>query len=92
MAEELLSLIDRRLGKQEYRGDGDALIKTLLQLRGWQVQPQRDGRTPMHIILAERAELLARRERALSCQGSVNSPVRARSTLKRRANHLFLPV
>jgi hypothetical protein len=65
VAEELLSLAERRLGKREYQGDGEALIKTLMLLRGWQAQPQRDGRTPMQIILAERNELLARRKRAL---------------------------
>ena len=68
LADEFLDLIVRRLGKQEYRGDGDALIKTLLQLRSWQVQPQRDGRTPMQIIQAERTELLARRQRALAAR------------------------
>jgi|BarGraNGADG00212_2_1021979.scaffolds.fasta_scaffold30900_2 hypothetical protein len=65
LANEFLSLAERRLGKGDYQGDGEALIKTLMLLRGWQVQPQRDGRTPMQIILAERNELLARRKRAL---------------------------
>jgi hypothetical protein len=44
------------------------LIKTLMLLRAWQAQPQRAGRTPMQIILAERNELLARRQRALAAR------------------------
>jgi hypothetical protein len=68
LAEELLGLAERRLGKGEYQGDGEALIKTLMLLRAWQAQPQRAGRTPMQIILAERNELLARRQRALAAR------------------------
>jgi hypothetical protein len=66
LADEFLTQVERTLGKQEYAGEGDALIKTLMLLRGWQVEPQRNGQTPMQIIMAERAELLARRARALA--------------------------
>ncbi len=65
LAEEFLTQNDRALAKQSFVGEGDAAIKTLMLLRGWQVQPQRDGQTPWQIIVAERNDLLARRERAL---------------------------
>jgi hypothetical protein len=58
--------MERTLAKQEFVGEGDALIKTLMLLRGWQVEPQHNGQTPMQIILAERSDLLARRARALA--------------------------
>lgn len=66
LADEFLTHLDRTLAKQSFVGEGDALIKTLMRLRGWQVEPQRDVQTPWQIITAERTELLARRERALS--------------------------
>jgi hypothetical protein len=68
LADELLAQVQRDLGQREYAGEGEVLIKTLMLLRSRQVQPQRDGRTPMQIILAERAELLARRQRALAAR------------------------
>jgi hypothetical protein len=68
LADEFLAQVQRELGNREYHGDGDALLKTLLLLRGWQVQPQRDGRTPMQIIQAERHELLVHRQRALAAR------------------------
>lgn len=66
LAEEFLTQVERTLDKREFEGEGDALVKTLLLLRGWQVEPQRNGQTPMQIIIAERDELLARRAQALA--------------------------
>ena len=66
LADEFLTQIERTFAKREFLGEGDALIKTLLLLRGWQIEPQRNGQTPMQIVLAERNELLARRARALA--------------------------
>jgi hypothetical protein len=66
LAEEFLTQVERKFATQEFVGEGDALIKTLMVLRGWQVEPQRNGQTPMQIITAERNELLARRARALA--------------------------
>jgi hypothetical protein len=66
LADEFLTHMERTLAKRTFEGKGDGLIKTLLLLRGWQVEPQRDGQTPAQIILAERTELLARRTRALA--------------------------
>ncbi len=66
LADEFLAQIEKTFGKREFAGEGDMLIKTLMLLRGWQVEPQRNGQTPMQIILAERNELLNRRARVLS--------------------------
>jgi hypothetical protein len=53
---------------QPFPSEGEALAKTLMLLRGWSCQPLEDDRTPLDIIVAERDELLARRERALKGQ------------------------
>ena len=66
LAEEFLTQVERNFARREFVGEGDALIKTLMALRGWQVEPQRNGQTPIQIIMAERSELLARRARALA--------------------------
>ena len=66
LANEFLAHVERTLAKRTFEGEGDALIKTLLLLRGWQVEPQRNGQTPMQMILAERSELLNRRAQVLS--------------------------
>lgn len=70
LAEEFLTQNDRTLAKQSFIGEGDAVIKTLMLLRGWQVEPQRAGQTPWQIIVAERNELLARREWAQRSQSN----------------------
>jgi len=66
LADEFLTQIEKTFGKREFPGEGDMLIKTLLLLRGWQVEPQPNGQTPQQIILTERAELLDRRARVLA--------------------------
>lgn len=66
LADEFLAQVERTLGKREFEGEGDALVKTLLLLRGWQIEPGRNGQTPMQIIFTERDELLARRAQALA--------------------------
>jgi hypothetical protein len=66
LANEFLTQIERTLAQQGFVSEGDALIKTLLLLRGWQVEPQRGGQTPWQIIVAERNDLLLRRDRALT--------------------------
>jgi hypothetical protein len=59
---------------QPFESEGEALIKTLIWLRGWQCQAQPDGRTPLEIILAERDELLARRARILAQRAGTTTP------------------
>jgi hypothetical protein len=66
LADEFLTQIEKTFGKREFLGEGDMLIKTLMLLRGWQVEPQRNGQTPMQIILAERTALLDQRARGLA--------------------------
>ena len=66
LADEFLTKIEKTFAKREFAGEGDMLIKTLMLLRGWQVEPQRNGQTPMQMILAERSELLNRRAQILS--------------------------
>jgi hypothetical protein len=66
LADEFLTQLDRTLAKQSFAGEGAALIKTLLLLRGWQVEPQRGGQTPWQIIVTERNDLLLRRDRTLT--------------------------
>ena len=66
LADEFLTKIEKTFGEREFAGEGDMLIKTLMLLRGWQVEPQRNGQTPMQIILVERSELLKRRAQVLS--------------------------
>ena len=65
LAREFLKQLAETLGGQAFESEGEALIKTLMLLRGWSYEPREDGRTPRDIIVAEREELLARRERAL---------------------------
>jgi len=52
-------MFDRR----SFESEGEALIKTLMLLRGWECQPGKDGQTLRDVIAAERDELLARRAR-----------------------------
>jgi hypothetical protein len=66
LADEFLTQLERTLAKQNSVGEGAALIKTLVLLRGWQVESPRGGQTPWQIIVAERDDLLLRRNRALA--------------------------
>jgi hypothetical protein len=71
LADEFLKQLTRMYDGRAFASEGEALIKTLTLLRGWQCQPRRDGRTVPDIIVSERNELLARRACALN--ESVNS-------------------
>ena len=62
LANEFLRQLTRTYDGRPFESEGDALIKTLIALRGWQCEPQKDGRTVRDIIIAERNELLARRD------------------------------
>jgi len=66
LATEFLDLLSRRFSKTQFESEGDMLVKTLILLRGWQVEARVKGRTPQQIILAERTELLNRRARLLA--------------------------
>jgi hypothetical protein len=66
LAREFLERIEHMFDGRPFESEGEALIKTLMLLRGWECQPLEVGETPLDIILAERDELLARRARALS--------------------------
>jgi len=66
LAEEFLDQLKHKYDGQPFESEGEMLMKTLMLLRGWQCQPQRNGQRPMDIIVAERNELLAIRARALA--------------------------
>jgi hypothetical protein len=65
LADEFLTKLARMYDGRSFESEGQALIKTLMLLRGWQSQPRRDGRMVLDIIVGERNELLARRARIL---------------------------
>jgi len=66
LAGEFLTQLARMYEGRPFESEGEALIKTLTLLRGWQSEPRRDGWTVRDIIVAERSALLARRARVLS--------------------------
>jgi len=66
LADEFLAHLERTIAKRSFEGEGDALIKTLLLLRGWQVESQPNGQPPIQIILAERSGLLVHRADSLA--------------------------
>lgn len=66
LADEFLKQLTRLYDGRPFASEGEALIKTLTLLRGWQCQPRKDGRTVPDIIVSERNELLARRAHALN--------------------------
>jgi hypothetical protein len=66
LAQEFLYHLERLFDGKAFESEGDALMQTLLLLRGWQCQPLGKGQTPFEMIVAERDELLARRARILS--------------------------
>jgi hypothetical protein len=68
LANDFLRHLAEMFDEQPFESEGQALTKTLMLLRGWSCQSLEDGRTPLDIIVAERDELLARRERALKGQ------------------------
>lgn len=69
LAREFLKHLAETLAGQPFETEGEALIRTLMVLRGWSCQPREDGRTARDIIIAEREELLVRREWALKGEG-----------------------
>jgi hypothetical protein len=66
LADEFLRRLTRMYDGRPFASEGEALIKTLTLLRGWQCQPRKDGQTVPDIIVAERNKLLARRARTLN--------------------------
>jgi hypothetical protein len=68
LANDFLRHLTEMFDGQPFESEGQALTKTLMLLRGWSCQPLEDGRTPLNVIVAERDELLARRERAIKGQ------------------------
>jgi hypothetical protein len=70
LAREFLQHLTKELGEQSFETDGETLIQTLMILRAWSSEPGEDGRTPRDIVVDERTELLARRQRALTGQGA----------------------
>lgn len=71
LAREFLERLADAFDGVGFESEGEALVNSLLLLRGWQVQPREDGRTAPEIIAAERDELLARRARALEAAARV---------------------
>ena len=68
LAREFLKRLMQIFDGHPFESEGQALVETLMLLRGWACQPLEDGRPPLYIIVTERDELLARRERALKGQ------------------------
>jgi hypothetical protein len=66
LADEFLNHLEEFFDETAFDSEGDMLIKTLMFLRSWQLQPLSNGQTPQQIILAERTELLNRRARILA--------------------------
>jgi hypothetical protein len=66
LAREFLERLTDMFDGRPFESEGEALIKTLMLLRGWGCQPEENGQTPRDVIVAERDELLARRARTLS--------------------------
>lgn len=66
LATEFLDHLNELFRKTQFESEGDMLVKTLMLLRGWQVEARVKGQTPQQIILAERTELLNRRARLLA--------------------------
>jgi len=66
LADKFLTYLEKFYNETEFESEGDMLIKTLMFLRSWQLQPLSNGQTPQQIILAERTELLNRRARILA--------------------------
>ncbi|MBN1579455.1 MAG: hypothetical protein JXA89_02040 [Anaerolineae bacterium] len=65
LAQDFLNHLEEIMDGRAFESEGQALVQTIMLLRGWQSQP-RDGRqTPFEIIVAERNALLARRARVL---------------------------
>lgn len=65
LADEFLYHLTQMYDRRPFESEGEALIQTLTLLRGWECQSRDDGRTPLDIIIAERNDLLAQRERVL---------------------------
>jgi hypothetical protein len=65
LADEFMRRLTHMYDGHPFESEGEALIKTLTLLRGWQRGPQRGSWTVQDVIVAERNELLARRARAL---------------------------
>jgi hypothetical protein len=69
LAGEFLEFLSELLDGEEFESEGEALIKTVLMLRGWQCDPSGRGRSKRDAIVAERDELLARRARVIEDSG-----------------------
>ena len=65
LAREFLNRLTQTFDGQSFESEGQSLTKTLILLRGWECQPGDDGQRPRDIIVAERNELLALRDRTL---------------------------
>ena len=63
LSREFLERLTQTFDGQPFESEGQALAKTLILLRGWECQPGDDGQRPRDIIVAERNELLALRDR-----------------------------
>lgn len=70
LANEFLENLAHQLEGQPFESEGQALIQTISLLRSWQNEPQPDGRTVFETIVAERSELLARRDLCKEAAGS----------------------
>ena len=61
LADEFMRRLTHMYDGHPFESEGEALIKTLTLLRGWQCGPQKGGWTVQEVIVVERNELLARR-------------------------------
>ncbi|MCP4537530.1 MAG: hypothetical protein GY832_10320 [Chloroflexi bacterium] len=65
LGREFLEQLTQIFDGQPFESEGQSLTETLILLRGWECQPGDDGQRPRDIIVAERNELLALRDRTL---------------------------
>ena len=65
LAREFLERLTEMFDGRPFDSEGHSLADTLMVLRGWECRPRGDGQRPRGIIVAERNELLALRDRIL---------------------------
>lgn len=61
LARAFLKELTQQLKGHPFPSEGASLVRTLSLLRGWELVPGEDGRSPRAVILADRTQLLERR-------------------------------
>jgi hypothetical protein len=81
LANEFLENLAHQLEGQPFESEGQALIQTVFLLRSWQNEPQPDGRTVFETIVAERSQLLARRDAVLKGSTARSTTIPSRGSM-----------